>query len=56
MTAIVKFDKTCTFDKNFRDDRCISNFQEIILFCDACDKGYHMSCHNPVMMHKPKGI
>ena len=25
------------------------------LFCDSCDKGYHMLCHNPPLHNKPKG-
>jgi len=31
-------------------------FQDSILICDSCDKGYHMSCQNPIMVHKPNGI
>lgn len=27
----------------------------LILFCDACDKGFHMNCHNPPVTSKPKG-
>ena len=26
-----------------------------MLFCDACDKGYHMDCHNPPVEEKPTG-
>lgn len=26
-----------------------------LLFCDSCDKGYHMACHNPPVSIKPKG-
>ncbi len=26
-----------------------------MLFCDACDKGYHMNCHKPPVMEKPGG-
>ncbi|XP_013413244.1 histone acetyltransferase KAT6B [Lingula anatina] len=26
-----------------------------MLFCDACDKGYHMKCHDPPLSQKPKG-
>ena len=29
---------------------------ESILFCDACDKGYHMDCHEPRIRVKPQGI
>lgn len=25
-----------------------------LLFCDACDKGYHMFCHDPAIQAKPK--
>ncbi|KAK2145445.1 hypothetical protein LSH36_681g02022, partial [Paralvinella palmiformis] len=28
---------------------------DAMLFCDACDKGYHMSCHNPPLVDKPTG-
>ena len=28
---------------------------ESILFCDACDQGYHMACHNPPLGSKPDG-
>ncbi|XP_052777515.1 histone acetyltransferase KAT6B-like [Mya arenaria] len=31
------------------------NADDLILFCDACDKGYHMSCHKPAVVSKPKG-
>lgn len=26
-----------------------------MLFCDACDKGYHMQCHTPPVSKKPTG-
>ncbi|XP_062909801.1 zinc finger protein DPF3 isoform X2 [Mobula hypostoma] len=26
-----------------------------LLFCDDCDRGYHMYCLNPPMMHPPEG-
>lgn len=26
-----------------------------MLFCDACDKGFHMECLNPPMSEKPSG-
>jgi len=29
--------------------------QEEMLICDACDKGYHMNCHNPTVPEKPTG-
>ncbi|MRA76017.1 hypothetical protein GH890_31795, partial [Bacillus thuringiensis] len=28
---------------------------DAMLFCDACDKGYHMNCHNPPIKEKPTG-
>ncbi|XP_064605380.1 histone acetyltransferase KAT6B-like [Liolophura sinensis] len=28
---------------------------DAMLFCDACDKGYHMTCHNPMVTEKPQG-
>eukprot|EP00918_Siedleckia_nematoides_P015913 GHVU01034352.1.p1 GENE.GHVU01034352.1~~GHVU01034352.1.p1 ORF type:complete len:231 (-),score=17.94 GHVU01034352.1:1063-1755(-) len=28
---------------------------DAMLFCDACDKGYHMTCHNPPVHDKPQG-
>lgn len=31
------------------------HFQEEMLICDACDKGYHMNCHNPPVPEKPTG-
>ncbi|XP_074652689.1 histone acetyltransferase KAT6B-like [Tubulanus polymorphus] len=27
-----------------------------LLFCDACDKGYHMQCHKPKVLENPKGL
>ncbi|XP_059155184.1 uncharacterized protein LOC131940538, partial [Physella acuta] len=27
-----------------------------MLFCDGCDKGYHMNCHQPPISKKPSGI
>lgn len=30
-------------------------FQDSMLFCDACDKGYHMNCHTPKVTDKPSG-
>ena len=27
----------------------------MMLFCDACDLGYHMGCHRPPLSHKPAG-
>ncbi|XP_072172577.1 uncharacterized protein [Diadema setosum] len=28
---------------------------DTLLFCDSCDKGYHMACHNPTVEEKPSG-
>jgi hypothetical protein len=28
---------------------------DFMLFCDLCDKGYHMSCHIPPLDRKPNG-
>ena len=28
----------------------------MMLFCDACDKGFHMNCHEPSLEKKPQGI
>ena len=27
-----------------------------MLFCDACDKGYHMNCQQPPVFNKPTGM
>ena len=27
-----------------------------MLFCDGCDKGYHMDCHQPKVLEKPSGM
>ena len=29
--------------------------QDCMLFCDSCDLGYHMVCHNPPLVEKPTG-
>ncbi|XP_022087898.1 histone acetyltransferase KAT6B-like isoform X2 [Acanthaster planci] len=29
--------------------------QDKLLFCDSCDKGYHMACHHPPVFKKPEG-
>ncbi|XP_067928426.1 uncharacterized protein [Watersipora subatra] len=31
-----------------------SGHPDDLLFCDACDKGYHMFCHSPAIKEKPK--
>ena len=31
------------------------SFQDCMLFCDSCDLGYHMVCHNPPLLEKPNG-
>lgn len=28
---------------------------DLMLFCDACDKGFHMNCHDPALEKKPQG-
>lgn len=28
---------------------------DMMLFCDACDKGFHMNCHEPALENKPIG-
>ncbi|XP_071953823.1 histone acetyltransferase KAT6B-like [Antedon mediterranea] len=40
--------KTCTMC----DD---AGNADTLLFCDACDKGYHMVCHSPPVLKKPLG-
>lgn len=30
-------------------------FQDQLLFCDDCDRGYHMYCLTPVMSAPPEG-
>lgn len=30
-------------------------FQDNMLFCDACDRGYHMQCCDPPLNKAPKG-
>uniref|UniRef100_H2Z2E7 PHD-type domain-containing protein n=1 Tax=Ciona savignyi TaxID=51511 RepID=H2Z2E7_CIOSA len=34
---------------------CLSSDGASILFCDGCDKAYHMSCHEPEVLEKPEG-
>lgn len=26
-----------------------------MLFCDGCDKAYHMYCHAPIIQERPQG-
>lgn len=40
--------KTCCICEGAENDG-------LILFCDACDKGFHMTCHTPPVTNKPKG-
>lgn len=40
--------KICTVCEDAEDGECM-------LFCDSCDKGYHMSCHKPKIVEKPIG-
>lgn len=30
-------------------------FQDDMLFCDACDRGFHMPCCDPPLNKAPKG-
>lgn len=30
-------------------------FQDEMLFCDSCDRGFHMECCNPPLSRMPKG-
>lgn len=30
--------------------------QDNLLFCDSCDRGFHMDCCTPRLFHMPKGI
>ena len=34
---------------------CMCVNQDLMLFCDGCDKGYHMNCHIPQITDKPSG-
>lgn len=40
--------KTCTICEDSGDG-------DLVLFCDLCDKGYHMNCHSPPVAVKPTG-
>ncbi|KAK3612621.1 hypothetical protein CHS0354_042131 [Potamilus streckersoni] len=40
--------KTCYICADSEDPDCM-------LFCDSCDKGYHMNCHDPPVSEKPTG-
>lgn len=40
--------KTCIICQDATDP-------DMMLFCDGCDKGYHMSCHRPQVTEKPSG-
>ncbi|KAJ8305722.1 hypothetical protein KUTeg_016267 [Tegillarca granosa] len=40
--------KTCNLCKDAGD-------ADSMLFCDACDKGFHMNCHKPQVTEKPSG-
>ena len=33
-----------------------NNLQDQLLFCDDCDRGYHMYCVNPPIKEPPEGI
>lgn len=36
-------------------ERPLTRRQDRILFCDACDRGWHMDCLDPPIPHAPKG-
>lgn len=40
--------KTCIICQDATDP-------DMMLFCDGCDKGYHMNCHMPQVKEKPSG-
>lgn len=40
--------KTCCICQDASDP-------DLLLFCDGCDKGYHMNCHIPPVENKPLG-
>lgn len=40
--------KTCYICQDSED-------ADSMLFCDSCDKGYHMGCHRPKVLEKPVG-
>lgn len=42
--------KTCSVCQDAKPEE-----DELMLFCDSCDLGYHMSCHKPPLTSKPKG-
>ncbi|XP_076353536.1 histone acetyltransferase KAT6A-like [Tachypleus tridentatus] len=42
--------KRCVFCDQSDDDG------DSMLFCDGCDKGYHMVCHVPALTEKPGGL
>lgn len=35
--------------------RILSLFQDEMLFCDSCDRGFHMECCDPPLSRMPKG-
>ena len=32
-----------------------ANEDDCMLFCDACDQGFHMACHRPPLLERPQG-
>ena len=37
------------------EDQIHCVFQDQLLFCDDCDRGYHMYCLNPPLSEPPEG-
>ncbi|PWA39460.1 Histone-lysine N-methyltransferase ATXR5 [Artemisia annua] len=45
-------------DDDYNDvvcDECGSGDDEVLLLCDKCDKGFHLTCHRPVVVRVPIG-
>jgi len=51
---VKKYDWQCN-DCKFCYKCQLINHEKKILFCDLCDRGYHMYCLVPKLMKKPKG-
>lgn len=52
--AVKLYDWQCNDCKHCYECSDIAN-EDQILFCDACDRGYHMYCAKPKLKKKPKG-